>query len=51
MDQKKRIESEVRELPSGFWAVFIGGSFVDAASKSEEEAKEKLNKFLRLYLN
>lgn len=47
MDQEKEITAEVRELPSGFWAVFINGDFVDASSASEEEARAKLDQFLR----
>ncbi len=39
-------KAEVRQLPSGYWAVFIGGIWVDAASLSEEEAKTKLQQAL-----
>ena len=51
MKPKKEILAEVRVLPSGFWAVFIGGGFVDAASATKEEALDKLNHFLRSYPN
>lgn len=44
---KKKVKTDVRKLPSGFWAVFIDGSFVDAASTSREEALAILGKFLR----
>lgn len=47
VNQHNGTAAEVRELPSGFWAVFIDGNFVDAASSSKEEAQAKLNLFLR----
>ena len=47
MERSERVDAEVRRLPSGFWAVFIGGVFVDAASPSEEAAQAKLNQFLK----
>ena len=46
MDRRNDVQAEVRQLTSGYWAVFIGGIWVDAASPSEEAAQAKLNKFL-----
>lgn len=37
----------VKQLPSGFWAVFIGGVWVDAACASKESAEIKLTQFLQ----
>ena len=37
----------VKQLPSGYWAVFVGGIWVDAASPSKEAAETKLKKFLQ----
>lgn len=44
---RNKAKAEVIQLPSGFWAVFIDGDFVDAASPSEEAAQAKLNQFLK----
>lgn len=44
---RNKANAEVIQLPSGFWAVFIDGDFVDAASPSEEAAQAKLNQFLK----
>ena len=44
---KNKTKAEVIQLPSGFWAVFIDGDFVDVASPSEETAQAKLNQFLK----
>ena len=46
MVRSNEVKAEVRRLTSGYWAVFIGGIWVDAASPSEEAAQAKLNKFL-----
>lgn len=45
MEQQNGTAVEVRELPSGFWAIFIDGNFVDAASASRDVALAKLNMF------
>lgn len=37
---------ELRQLPSGFWSIWIDGQWVDAASKTEAEAKAKAETFL-----
>ena len=37
----------VKQLSSGYWAVFIGGIWVDAACPSKEAAETKLKKFLQ----
>lgn len=37
----------VKQLPSGYWAVFVGGIWVDAACPSKEAAETKLKKFLQ----
>lgn len=39
---RNEAKAEVRQLPSGFWAVFIGGGFVDAASPSAEGFQQAL---------
>lgn len=47
MDKKKEVVAEIQQLPSGFWAVFIDGSFVDISSASKEAAQAKLDLFLQ----
>jgi hypothetical protein len=37
----------VKRLPSGYWAVFVGGIWVDAACPSKEAAETKLAQFLQ----
>ena len=37
----------IKQLPSGYWAVFIGGIWVDAACPSRAVAEIKLNQFLQ----
>ena len=44
---RNEAKAEVIQLPSGFWAVFIDGDFVYAASTSEEASHAKLNQFLK----
>ena len=46
MARRNEVKTEVRQLPSGYWAVFINGTWVDAASLSQEEAQAKLKRFL-----
>lgn len=43
---KNKVKAEVRRLTSGYWAVFIGDIWVDAASPSKEAAQVKLKHFL-----
>ncbi len=38
--------AEVKQLPSGYWAVWIDGAFMDASSPSKGAAQAKLNQFL-----
>ena len=35
----------IKQLPSGFYAVFISGVWVDAASANREQAEQKLTQF------
>ena len=37
----------VKQLPSGFWAVFMNGVWVDASCSSKEAAKAVLERFLK----
>ncbi len=37
----------VKQLPSGFWAVFVNGVWVDAACASKEAAEAMLKEFLQ----
>ena len=37
----------VKQLPSGFWAVFMNGVWVDASCPSKEAAKAMLERFLK----
>ncbi|MDE7244133.1 MAG: hypothetical protein K2O18_09180 [Oscillospiraceae bacterium] len=46
MARRNKVKTEVRRLTSGYWAVFIGGIWVDAASPSKKAAQVKLNQFL-----
>ncbi len=46
MARRNKTKAEVRRLTSGYWAVFIGGIWVDAASPSEKVAQAKLKQFL-----
>ena len=46
MTRRDDVKIGVKKLPSGYWAVFIGGIWVDAASPSEEAAQAKLKQFL-----
>lgn len=32
----------IKQLASGFWAVFVSGVWLDAASASREQAEQKL---------
>lgn len=46
MAHRNEVKTEIRRLASGYWAVFIGGIWVDAASPSKEAAQVKLEQFL-----
>ena len=35
MARRNEVKTEVRQLTSGYWAVFINGNWVDAASVSK----------------
>ena len=35
----------IKQLPSGFYAVFVSGVWVDAASANREQAEQKLKQF------
>lgn len=35
----------IKQLPSGFYAVFVSGVWLDAASTSREQAEQKLKHF------
>lgn len=37
----------VKQLPSGYWAVFVNGIWVDAACASKEAAETVLTRFLK----
>ena len=37
----------VKQLPSGFWAVFVNGVWVDASCKTKEAAQAVLERFLK----
>ena len=37
----------VKRLPSGYWAVFVNGIWVDAACASKEAAEAVLARFLK----
>ena len=42
---------QIKKLPSGFWAVFVDGVFVEAALPSEQAAKKYAADFAEKYLN
>lgn len=46
MAHMNKVKAEVRRLPSCYWAVFINGIWIDAASPSREAAQAKLEQFL-----
>lgn len=46
MPRKNETRAEVKQLSSGYWAVFIDGTFMDASSPSKEAAQAKLDQFL-----
>lgn len=37
----------ITQLPSGFWAVWIGNDWIDASSTTREQAEGKATKFLK----
>lgn len=37
----------IKQLPSGYWAVWIDGNWVDAASLTQQEAARKLKEFMK----
>lgn len=39
----------IKHLPSGWWAVFVDGVFIEAALKSEHEAKECAEKIKKYF--
>lgn len=47
MANRKGVETELRQLPSGYWAVFIDDTWMDASSPTREVAQAKLSEFLR----
>ena len=47
MANRKKVETELRQLPSGYWAVFIDDVWVNASSPTREAAQAKLNQFLQ----
>lgn len=38
------MEATIRQLKSGFWAVYVGQTWIDAASATAEQAAEKARK-------
>lgn len=48
MPEGSEAKAWIRQLPSGFWAVFIDGIWVDAASPSKQAAQDKLKLFLNM---
>ena len=47
MVNRKNVETELRQLPSGYWAVFIDNTWMDASSPTREAAQAKLNEFMK----
>lgn len=41
----------IKQLPSGFYAVFVSGVWLDAASTSREQAEQKLKQFMKTASN
>lgn len=37
----------IKQLPSGYWAVWIDGNWVDAAILTQQEAARKLKEFMK----
>lgn len=37
----------IKQLPSGYWAVWINGNWVDAARLTQQEAERKLKEFMK----
>lgn len=44
---RQEVRAEIKPLPSGFFAVFIDGIWVDAASRTIEAAQEILKTFTK----
>ena len=38
---------EIKQLPSGFWSVWINGSWINASCGSEAEARQVLETYMR----
>lgn len=36
---------KIEKLPSGFYVVFVGETWIDASSRTEEDAKKKAEAF------
>ena len=39
--------TEIKQLTSGFWSVWVNGEWIDAASSTRDQAEKKLEDFLK----
>lgn len=48
-DQKSAYKNrpEIKQLPSGWYSIWIDGEWIDAACRAEEQAQDKLNMILK----
>ena len=44
---RKPIKTEIKQLPSGFWSVWINGDWIEASCASELEAQMKLETYMK----
>lgn len=44
---RKSITVEIKQLPSGYWSIWINGDWIDASCATELEAKRKLYNWLK----
>jgi hypothetical protein len=40
---------EIKKLPSGFYAIFFNGTWLDAASATIEQAEQKAKTFIEIF--
>lgn len=44
---RKSVTTGIKQLPSGYWSIWINGDWIDASCQTEIEAKRKLYKWLK----
>ena len=42
--------TQIKQLPSGYWSVWINGDWIEASSPTREHAEQILTEYIRRYV-